>query len=106
MSETHHHYFTTKIDVSKLSILSLLIAHVEFVVTVEPGEDEYSEWEVHEALDERGRVIDHTGFYDDWIINQEMQAAVDNEMSSFDYDELREDDDGFGMPFDMSINSF
>ena len=31
---------------------------------------------------------------------------MDDEMSSFDYDELREDDDGFGMPFDMSVNSF
>ena len=106
MSELHHHYFTAKIDVSKLSILSHLIASVEFVVTVEPGEDEYSEWEIHEALDERGRVIDHAGFCDNAEINQEMQDTVDDEMSSFDYDELREDEVAFGMPFDMSIHSF
>lgn len=106
MSELHHHYFTAKIDVSKLSILSHLIAHVEFVVTVEPGEEEPDGWEIHEALDERGRVIDHAGFCDNAEINQEMQDTVDDEMSSFDYDELREDEVAFGMPFDMSVNSF
>ncbi len=104
------HEFKTRLDVSRLSILSHLEATIIVQVDIDLDDMCAGEWRILSAHDSRGREIDKEALMDDADIFRNLEDEVDCEMSDYDWQELEyelaSEADGFGMPFDMSNHSF
>ena len=104
------HEFKTRLDVSRLSILSHLEATIIVQVDIDLDNMWAGEWRILSAHDSRGREIDKEALMNDAEIESELDSEVQEEMSDYDWQELEyelaSEDDAFGMPFDMSVNSF